>query len=163
MEELKRSFPAVVDARTRLLLLGSLPGEESLARRQYYANPRNHFWRLMEAVLGTALLTLPYEARLEALLAGNVGLWDTVGAATRRGSLDGKIKGESANDLHSLVAALPNLRAVAFNGGKAAAVGMPQLAKKDRLALVLLPSSSPAYTLPFEEKLALWIKLKDYL
>ena len=87
MDEVKRSFPPVADARTRLLVLGSLPGEESLARRQYYANPRNHFWRLIGEVARLDLNALPYEARLEALLAAGIGLWDTVGAATRRGLL----------------------------------------------------------------------------
>src|SRR5919206_121626 len=83
MDEVKRSFPPIADAATRVLVLGSLPGEESLARGQYYANPRNHFWRLIGAVIGAELVTLPYEARLEALLAAGIGLWDTVGAATR--------------------------------------------------------------------------------
>lgn len=163
MDELKRSFPPVVDVRTRLLVLGSLPGEESLARGQYYANPRNHFWRLIGDVAGAELVALPYEGRLEALLAAGIGLWDTVGAATRRGSLDAAIRGHSANDLATLAGTLPELRAVAFNGGKSAALGRPQLAGRPDLALVPLPSSSPAYTLPFEEKLAAWRRLADYL
>jgi hypoxanthine-DNA glycosylase len=163
MDEVKRSFPPVADARTRLLILGSLPGEESLARRQYYANPRNHFWRLIGAVIGKDLVALPYGARLEALLAAGIGLWDTVGAATRRGSLDGAIRGHFANDLAALAATLPDLRAVAFNGGKAAALGRPQLAGRPDLALIPLPSSSPAYTLAFEEKLAAWRELEPYL
>ncbi|HEX8226218.1 MAG TPA: DNA-deoxyinosine glycosylase [Allosphingosinicella sp.] len=163
MDELKRSFPPVVDARTRLLVLGSLPGEESLARRQYYANPRNHFWRLIGAVAGADLVPLPYQARLEALLAAGIGLWDTVGAATRRGSLDAAICDHSANDLATLAATLPELRAVAFNGGKSAALGRPQLAARPDLALIPLPSSSPAFTLPFEEKLAAWRRLAEHL
>jgi hypoxanthine-DNA glycosylase len=163
MDEVKRSFPPVVDERTRLLVLGSLPGEESLARSQYYANPRNHFWRLMGAVTGLDLAGLPYEARLQALLEARVGLWDTVGAATRRGSLDGAIRDHRTNDLADLAARLPELRAVGFNGGKSAELGMAQLAGRPDLALVPLPSSSPAYTRPFEEKLAEWMKLAAYL
>jgi TDG/mug DNA glycosylase family protein len=163
VDEVKRSFPPVADARTRLLVLGSLPGEESLARRQYYANPRNHFWRLIGAVIGADLVTLGYEARLEALLAARVGLWDTVGAATRRGSLDGNIRGHSANDLAALAGELPELRAVGFNGGKSASLGLPQLAARADLALIPLPSSSPAYTRPFDEKLTAWMHLADYL
>ena len=163
MDEVKRSFPPVADARTRVLVLGSLPGEESLARRQYYANPRNHFWRLIGAVIGVDLLALPYRSRLEALLESGVGLWDTVGAATRRGSLDGNIRGHSANDIPALAASLPALRAVGFNGGKSASLGRPQLAARADLALIPLPSSSPAFTRPFEEKLAAWKRLADYL
>lgn len=163
MDELKRSFPPVVDGRTRVLLLGSLPGEESLARSQYYANPRNHFWRLIGAVTGLDLVQLPYEERLRALLAARVGLWDTVGSATRRGSLDGAIRLDSANDLAALAASLPELRAVGFNGGKSASLGMAQLAGRPDLALITLPSSSPAYTRPFEEKLAAWMSLAPHL
>jgi hypoxanthine-DNA glycosylase len=163
MEELKRSFPPVADERTRLLVLGSLPGEESLARSQYYANPRNHFWRLIGTVADLDLTALPYEERLEALLAARVGLWDTVGSATRRGSLDGAIRLDSANDLAALAARLPALRAVGFNGGKAASIGLPQLAARPDLALIPLPSSSPAYTRRFADKLAEWMKLAPYL
>jgi hypoxanthine-DNA glycosylase len=163
MDGLKRSFPPVADDRTKVLVLGSLPGEESLARRQYYANPRNHFWRLIGAVAGLDLVSLPYEARLEALLAAGIGLWDTVGSATRRGSLDGAIRLNEANDLAALAANLPALRAVGFNGGRSASLGLPRLAARADLALIPLPSSSPAYTRPFEEKLAAWMRLADYL
>jgi TDG/mug DNA glycosylase family protein len=163
MDEIKRSFPPVVNPRTRLLVLGSLPGEESLARSQYYANPRNHFWRLIGAVTGSDLVALPYQARLDALLAAGVGLWDTVGSATRRGSLDGAIRGHRANDLAELAAGLPQLRAIGFNGGKSASLGAAQLAGRPDLALIPLPSSSPAYTRPFEEKLEQWMRLAPFL
>lgn len=63
----KSSFDAVVDERTRLLVLGSLPGEASLARSQYYAHPQNQFWRLIGAVVGRDLVALSYEERLRAL------------------------------------------------------------------------------------------------
>ena len=163
MDEVKRSFRPVADARTRLLVLGSLPGEQSLARRQYYANPRNQFWRLIGGVIGADLVPLAYEARLEALLAAGVGLWDSVGAATRRGSLDGSIRSHEANDLAALAGRLPALRAVGFNGGTSAALGRPLLAGRPDLLLIALPSSSPAYTRPFEEKLAAWKQLADQL
>jgi hypoxanthine-DNA glycosylase len=162
LSALKRSFPPVVSEATRLLLLGSLPGEESLARQRYYANPRNQFWALMEGVIGRDLVALPYEERLAALLASGVGLWDAVGSATRRGSLDGAIRDHTANALPELAAQLPNLRAFAFNGGKAAAIGRQVLAGSE-LALVQLPSSSPAYTMPFAAKQAEWRKLRDFL
>jgi TDG/mug DNA glycosylase family protein len=163
MDALKRSFPPVADQRARVLILGSLPGEESLAKARYYAHPRNQFWRLIGAVIGRDLGALPYEARLEALLGAGIALWDTVGAARRRGSLDGAIRDVEANALPRLVETLPELRAVGFNGGKSAAIGMPQLAAREGLALIALPSSSPAYTRAFEEKLAAWRRLADFL
>ena len=161
--DLKRSFPPVIDSRTRVLVLGSLPGERSLARAQYYAHPRNAFWRLAGAVAGVELVSLPYAARLEALLAAGIGLWDTVASARREGSLDGAIRGLAANPVAELVQTLPELRAVGFNGGKSAEIGMKALAGATHLALVPLPSSSPAFTLPFEAKLERWMQLRRYL
>ncbi|TMJ16658.1 MAG: DNA-deoxyinosine glycosylase [Alphaproteobacteria bacterium] len=160
---LKRSFPPVVDARTRLLLLGSLPGEQSLARGRYYAHPRNQFWRLVGGVIGRDVEALDYEERLKALLGAGVGLWDVVGSATRAGSLDTNIRGHSANPLADLAASLPQLKAVGFNGGTSARLGAPLLAADPRLTLLPLPSSSPAYTRPFAEKLERWMALRAFL
>ncbi|HEY0085549.1 MAG TPA: DNA-deoxyinosine glycosylase [Allosphingosinicella sp.] len=163
MDELKRSFAPVADARTRVLVLGSLPGEQSLAQARYYAHPQNQFWRLIGAVIGRDLVPLPYEERLEALLSAGVALWDTIGAARRRGSLDGAIRDVEANALGRLADTLPELRAVGFNGGKSAAMGIPRLAGRAGLALIALPSSSPAYTLPFAAKLEQWRALASFL
>ena len=160
--ELKRSFAPVVDEHTRLLVLGSLPGEQSLARAQYYANPRNHFWALMSAVVEVDLVALAYDERLGSLLGHRIGLWDVVASAERRGSLDGAIREHRPNALRELAGQLPNLRAVAFNGGKSAAIGRREIAPTD-LNLVALPSSSPAYTLPLEAKRAEWMKLREFL
>jgi len=163
--ERKRSFPPVVDADTRVLILGSLPGEASLAASQYYANPRNAFWRLLETVLDEALVTLAYEDRLATLQSRGVGLWDVVAEAERRGSLDAAILNSSANDLLTLVETLPALRAVAFNGGTAARLGSRLLAPvANRMALIALPSSSPAHAArSFQDKALAWSVLKNWL
>jgi len=161
--ELKASFPPVTDARTRVLVLGSLPGEASLARAQYYAHPQNQFWRLMEAVTGVGLADLAYPARLEALLEAGVGLWDVVRTAKRTGSLDVDIRDHTPNALGSLAATLPSLRAIAFNGGKAYAIGRKAFGGETTYDLVSLPSSSPAHTAPFATKAAEWMRLRAYL
>jgi hypoxanthine-DNA glycosylase len=161
---LKRSFPAIVDARTRILILGSLPGEASLARGQYYAHPQNQFWRLLGAVIGAELRALEYPDRLEALLSHRIGLWDVVAEARRDGSLDGNIRDHAPNDLAALATTLPDLRAIGFNGGTAARIGGRQLGGIEKLPILLpLPSSSAAYTRPFGEKLEDWLKLRAYL
>ncbi len=160
---LKFSFPPVVDAQTRVLLLGSLPGEQSLARAQYYAHPRNQFWRLVGDVIDVDLVDLPYPDRLKALLAARIGLWDVVASASRKGSLDGAIREHSANDLRNLVERLPALAAIGFNGGKSAMIGRKQLGPDVAAPMVALPSSSPAYTLPFADKRAAWRALRDFL
>src|SRR3546814_1000724 len=148
--------------RTRALLRGSLPGAKSLSRGQYYAHPRNQFWRLIGAVIETDLVFLSYEARLETLLAARVGLWDVVASARRQGSLDAAIRDHSANALPDLVAALPALRAIGFNGGISARLGLPMLEERG-LALLPLPSSRPTYTLYFQRKLEAWMALRTYL
>jgi hypoxanthine-DNA glycosylase len=160
---LKRSFPPVVDGRARVLVLGSLPGERSLAAARYYAHPRNQFWRLMGEVIGMDLASLEYGRRLEALLAAHVGLWDVVQSAAREGSLDGNIRGHRANPLREITSGLPQLRAVGFNGGASARIGGKALAGSDDLALIPLPSSSPAYTLSLERKREAWVQLRAYL
>ena len=157
----KSSFDAVVDERTRLLLLGSLPGEASLARSQYYAHPQNQSWRLIGAVVGRDLVALSYEERLRALLKSGVGLWDVVRSARRKGSLDTAIRDHEPNALPDFCAALPELRAVAFNGGKASALGRKALTEGP--CLITLPSSSPAHTMAYERKLAQWLQLRAYL
>jgi len=157
-------FPPVTRPDTRLLVLGSLPGAVSLAQGRYYAHRQNLFWRLIGAVIGRDLTALDYEARLEALLDARIGLWDTVAAATRKGSLDADIRLHSASDLAALAATLPDLRAIAFNGAISARIGRGQLAGVARAALIDLPSSSPAYaSLSFEKKRAAWMALAAYL
>ena len=159
-----RCFPPVTRPDTRLLVLGSLPGAISLAQQRYYAHPQNLFWRLMSAVIGRELVPLAYEDRLAALLDAKVGLWDTVSAATRDGSLDSAIRLHEASDLAALVATLPELRAIGFNGAKSASIGRRQLGEAPGLALIDLPSSSPAYaSLSFEKKREAWLALAAYL
>ena len=157
-------FPPVTRPDTRLLVLGSLPGAISLAEQRYYAHPRNLFWRLMSEVTCRDLVPLAYDDRLEALLDAKVGLWDTVAAATREGSLDTAIRLHEASDLAALAATLPELRAVAFNGATAARHGRRALAGVAGPVLLDLPSSSPAYAaMPFAAKAARWAELGRYL
>nr|WP_240309365.1 MULTISPECIES: DNA-deoxyinosine glycosylase [Sphingomonas] len=160
-DEPKSSFPPVIDAGTRLLVCGSLPGEASLAAGRYYAHPQNQFWRLLGAALGEPLAELAYEERLARLLERGVGLWDVVASARRRGSLDQALRGVAATPLGELVAAHPAVRAVAFNGLTAARIGRRSLAGSAGLTLVDLPSSSPAHTLSFAAKAARWAALRD--
>lgn len=148
-------FPPVLDSATRILVLGSFPGEASLAAQQYYAHPRNQFWRLLSAVLGGALTSLPYEERLQCLLSHGVGLWDVLEACEREGSLDAAIRRPRPNEFAKLKHQCPRLEKVCFNG-KTSGRFEPIFAAAGFRTLVL-PSSSPANAqLSFEEKLAHW-------
>ena len=155
----KRCFDPVVDQCTRLLVLGSLPGDQSLLLNEYYGTRQNRFWMLMSEVLGQDLVALEYAARLRALLAHGVGLWDVVAEAGREGSLDSRIRDRADNNLTGLLAALPNLDTIAFNGGTAARLGLKVLGERAAAyRIVQLPSSSPAYTLAYDEKKRVWLQ-----
>jgi hypoxanthine-DNA glycosylase len=159
---LKSSFPPVVAPDARVLILGSLPGERSLAERRYYAHPQNQFWQLLAPVVGSDLPALDYDARLAALQTATIALWDVVATARRTGSTDATIHDASANDLAALLDRLPALRAVAFNGGKALAMGQPLLAGRN-LAVIALPSSSPLHTIGRAAKQPAWDVIGGFL
>lgn len=162
----KSSFAPVVDADTRLVLLGSLPGEASLAAAQYYAHPRNQFWRLLGELLEVDLVALDYAARLQQILQHGVGLWDVVARAQRTGSLDSQLREVETNDFTRLITLAPRLRAIGCNGGeawrRASRYGNGWFAQQG-ISIYALPSSSPAFTLPYAEKRDVWLGLKEYL
>lgn len=160
----KSSLAPVVRPDTRLLLLGSLPGEASLRAARYYAHPQNQFWRFVGSVIGVSdLHQLSYEDKLVMLIDAGVGLWDVVADAVRPGSLDGAIRDLRPNDLRRLLDSLPALRAIGFNGGTAARIGRKLMGDSSEFVVRDLPSSSPAYTLPYAEKLQLWAELSEFL
>ncbi len=143
-----------------LLILGSLPGEASLAAQKYYAHPQNQFWRLLGAALGEPLAELPYQQRLDRLAARGVALWDVVGEALRHGSLDAALREVRANPLAKFVEGHRRLGAIAFNGQAAARLGRSALGEGAAPALMIdLPSSSAAYTVSFADKAARWAVL----
>ncbi len=150
------------DAGARWLLLGSFPGVASLKAQQYYGHPRNQFWRLLGDVFGLPLSTLAYEERLAALRRQGIALWDVISETEREGSLDSNIRDPRSSDLAWLLAQLPHLHTIGFNGGTAARIGQRQLmALGEALGsaswrVVNLPSSSPAYTMAYDAKLASW-------
>jgi double-stranded uracil-DNA glycosylase len=159
----KFGLPPIAAPDVRLFILGSLPGDASLEARRYYAHPRNQFWRLLGHVLGEQLEDLAYQERLQQLRIHRIGLWDVVASANRRGSLDQAIREAEHNRIERLIEEFGDLEAVAFNGGKAAAIGRALIGHGNRLRLIDLPSSSPAYTRPFAEKAAAWEALREFV
>ena len=157
----KQGLPPVLARDTRVLILGSFPGEASLAARQYYAHPRNHFWPLLGIVLEEPLVDLAYRARLARLKTKRVGLWDAIVACERQGSLDGAIRNAERGEIARVRRAAPKLELVCFNG-KTAARAESQWCEAGYATLVL-PSSSPAYTRPLAEKLTAWRAIGDLL
>jgi len=157
----KRGLAPVLDSATRVLVLGSFPGEASLAARQYYAHPRNHFWPLMSAVLDEALTEMAYRSRLARFRARGIGLWDIIVACDRDGSLDASIRNAEHGEIARVARASPSLAAVCFNGQTAAR--REPAYRAAGYATIVMPSTSPAYTRPFAEKLAAWRALTRWL
>jgi hypoxanthine-DNA glycosylase len=150
-----RGLPPVIDAQTRLLVLGSFPGVASLREQRYYAHPQNHFWKILATLWGQPLTDMPYAERIDQLQARGLGVWDVYAACQREGSLDSAIRHAQLNDLPGLRARCPRLEAIAHNGGESfrharhtRALGLP---------VYRLPSTSPANaSWSFERKLAAW-------
>jgi hypoxanthine-DNA glycosylase len=159
----KFGLPPIARADARLFILGSLPGDASLAARRYYAHPTNQFWRLLGEAIGEELQPLAYEQRLERLAERHIGLWDVIASATRRGSLDQAIREAEHNQLEHVLHDFPQLRAVAFNGATAAVAGRKLIGDPPpHVAMIDLPSSSAANTRPFAEKLQPWARLAQF-
>ncbi len=157
-------FPPVAGANSRLLILGSMPGIVSLERRQYYAQPRNAFWPIMDELFGTGS-EMEYAERLQGLLAAGVALWDVLRSCERSGSLDANIDMKTAvtNDFVEFFSTHPRIDRIFFNGATAARVFerpvSPVLAKAGigPIKLIRLPSTSPAHAaMPYQEKLRRW-------
>jgi hypoxanthine-DNA glycosylase len=164
MERL-RALPPIVDEHTRLLILGSLPSARSLAAREYYGNPRNHFWTLIGGVLDLpGLAALPYDERLARIRERGIGLWDAVAEAHRNGSLDTALRDVVPTDLTGLADRLPRLRVIAFNGQRSEQLAIRHHAGlAARYKLLRLPQSSPARAMRAGEKEAAWSILRDHL
>jgi hypoxanthine-DNA glycosylase len=150
-----RGFAPVIDASVETLILGSFPSEASLAAGQYYAHPRNQFWRILGSVLGEPLADLPYDERLRRVLAHRIGIWDVIDACDRPGSLDSNIRNHRPNDFRRLRELAPSLVRVCFNGGTAGRFARAFAAAGYETCV--LPSTSPAHAArTFDDKLARW-------
>jgi hypoxanthine-DNA glycosylase len=159
----KRSFAPIVDARSRVLVLGTLPGEESLRRAEYYAHPRNLLWPILFALFDAAPPD-GYALRLAFAAARGIGLWDVCATGRREASADATIRGERPNAIADLLNRHPLIRAIAFNGSGAQRLYDRHFARRPGLAYLSLPSTSPAYArLDLAAKLAHWQGLRQFL
>ncbi len=148
-------LPPVIDARCRLLVLGSFPGVASLQAQQYYAHPRNQFWPIVGALFGADLCAMPYAQRLAFVCERGLGIWDVYASCRRAGSADSAITDAVANDLPGLLRQLPALRLIAHNGGESAR--HMQRSRDLGVEVLRLPSTSPANaSWSLQRKLAAW-------
>ncbi|HEU0234157.1 MAG TPA: DNA-deoxyinosine glycosylase [Gallionella sp.] len=156
-----QSFAPIENADARILILGSMPGDASLRARQYYAHPRNLFWRIMGELLDTDPAS-PYDRRIQALKSARIALWDVLRSCRRKGSLDSNIDQESLvpNDFAAFFRCHPKITHVFFNGAKAEEYYRKHVlpaAGIETIEYLRLPSTSPANaSISYERKLESW-------
>ena len=141
-----KSFNPSINNKSKILILGSMPGVKSLVEQQYYAHPQNRFWKLMGEICSTPNLTeLSYLDKLQVLLNNKIALWDVIKSCKRIGSLDSEIQNEMPNDIRHLLEEFPNIKIICLNGTKSYSSFkkyFPDLSEKYKC--YKMPSTSPA-------------------
>lgn len=157
MGELLHGLPPITGTAPRTLILGNMPSVLSLASGQYYGNPQNAFWRITAEVFGFDPAA-GYEQRVDDLAGNDVAVWDVLRSARRAGSLDSAVERDSMvpNDLGAFLRTHPAIGLLVFNGAAAEANYRRLVRDAPDVAAVRLPSTSPAHTLRFTDKLAQW-------
>jgi len=156
-------LPPIEDEACRVLILGTMPGVESLKQQAYYANLRNLFWKLLSEVTGKPVPE-NYEDKKVWLINNKIALWDTCSTCIRNGSLDSNISEEMPNDIKDFITTHPHLIAIGFNGKTSERLFRKHMAGIDTLKLISLPSSSPANaSIQWEKKVEEWSKLKEFI
>ena len=147
-------FPSILDSGVKTLVLGSFPSPASLAAQQYYAHRQNQFWHIMAAITGEPVDAFEYAEKQRCLLRHRIGVWDVYRCCQRQGALDSAIQAAERNEFSRLAIEAPNLQRVCFNGKTSGK--FERYFRELGYATCVLPSTSPAYTLPFERKLEIW-------
>lgn len=156
-----KSLKPISNKHSKVLILGTMPGVESLRQQAYYGHPRNLFWKLIEEVTGKQV-PITYEDRKTYLLQNHIALWDVCQSCFREGSLDKDISGEVPNDLTTFLSQHPNIKAIAFNGQSAAKLFGKHLGSISGIRLLGLPSSSPSNAgVSWEVKVEEWRVISD--
>jgi hypoxanthine-DNA glycosylase len=157
------SFPPVITPHAQLLILGTMPGRQSLLHQQYYANNQNAFWRIMFGMFGKEV-PAAYGQRIKFLDDKGIAVWDTLKSCVREGSLDEKILDEQPNDFHTLFRQYPGIKAIVFNGNNPHKYFKKYVGLGTGHEYHIMPSTSPANrTRRFEQKLEEWSVVRELL
>lgn len=157
------SFEPIADDSCRVLILGTMPGAQSLKKQEYYGNRNNAFWRIMFTIFNEEL-TEDYNEKKAFLLRQHIALWDVLKACDREGSGDAEIENPVPNDFAGFLKKYPGIRCIYFNGGNAEKFFKQYVAKNIPLTgitLHRLPSTSPAYVITFDKKLSQWAAIRE--
>ncbi|WP_144281105.1 DNA-deoxyinosine glycosylase [Chryseobacterium echinoideorum] len=156
------SFPPIINADSKILILGSIPGVKSLEKQQYYGHPQNKFWKIIFELFNEEF-TEGYTEKINVLKKHHIALWDVIDSCERKGSLDSEIKNEEANQIPELLQEYPNIQAIFCNGGKSYKNLQKMLGKDSIIPFYLLPSTSPLHTISFEKKLEEWKRILEFV
>lgn len=156
------SFKPIIYDDSGILILGSMPGKESLIKSEYYGNNRNQFWKLIFEMFDTPYSGV-YEDKLELLRANNIAIWDVIESCERKSSLDSDIRRAEINDFRGLLNKFKNIRYIFINGGKAYDLFTKKVDKEllDGIEVMRLESTSPARAIPYVKKYENWKKVKE--
>ena len=150
------SFPPFVNSQTKILILGTMPGIASLEKQEYYAHKRNHFWKIMYTLLDNLPISEIFEEKIQLLQANNIGLWDVLENCERKGSLDIHIKNQKENDFETLFKEFPGISKIVFNGKESHKYFLKKFGQIKGITYYLMPSTSPANPMSFDNKLKIW-------
>jgi hypoxanthine-DNA glycosylase len=150
------SFPPFVNPETEILILGTMPGIASLEKQEYYAHPRNHFWKIIYTLFDELPVSTIFEEKIKLLEKNKIGIWDVLENCERKGSLDIHIKNNQANDFENLFQQYPNIKKIIFNGKESHRYFIKSFGQIKGITYYVMPSTSPANTMSFENKLKNW-------
>lgn len=155
------SFPPIISKGSKILILGSVPGIKSLEMQEYYAHPQNKFWRILFELFEEDFTT-DYAEKIKLLKKNKIAVWDVIDSCERKGSLDTEIKNENHHNILKLLEDFSSIKVIFCNGQKSFKTLRKILPNDLKIPIVVLPSTSPAYTITFEKKLEQWSLLKTY-
>lgn len=150
------SFPYFTNSKTEILILGTMPGVMSLEKQEYYAHPRNHFWKILYTIFDSLPIPNSFEEKKLFLETNKIGLWDVLENCERKGSLDIHIKNQKENDFKMLFEKFPKIKIIIFNGKQSNAFFIKKFGQIEGITYFVMPSTSPANTMSFENKLKSW-------
>ena len=150
------SFSPIVNTKTKLLILGTIPGNISLQQQEYYGNARNQFWKIMQEILGHIDILRDYQSKIQLLYHHHIGLWDVLAACEREGSLDLNIKNPVVNDFVSFLKQYPVITTIVFNGKASFSLFFKKFGQIKGMTYYVMPSTSPANTMSFANKIKIW-------
>ena len=150
------SFPPFINSDTEILILGTMPGIASLEKQEYYAHPRNHFWKIIYTLFDSMPVSGVFNEKIKFLQLNKIGLWDVLENCERRGSLDVHIKNQIENDFESLFQEFSGINKIVFNGKESYRFFANKFGQIEGITYYVMPSTSPANTIAFENKLKSW-------